>query len=269
MKMNSLKSLVYFFACGVLLLASCQNSEDEPIAKQVSLHITTDIQTRAMNSTTFSEGQQIAVNVFDKWHTATYNGKEWVFDEDIPLTDTSVPVYAFYLDGAKQTIEKNRLFVTAGYINEYRETEDDYLYGKSSNDVNTGNATAHIHFFHIKARITLAITCNADRSLAYIGINNIGDNTCIKPNANFSWESGDYIGNTYGDGIDISNIDYQLSSKNVLNIDIYVVPMTIEKDGMAELQFTIGGFPYTVGIPAVTWEAGKHYTYPITININE
>lgn len=270
MKLNSLKSLVYFLACGILLLTSCQNGEDEPIAKQTLLRLTTDIRTRAMNSTTFSEGQQIAVNIFNKWHTATYNGKNWIFDEDIPLTDKSVSVYAFYLDGEGQGwIEKDYLYVNEGYINEYRKSERDFLYGKSNNEVNVDHPTAHIHFCHIKARITLAITCNTDRSLTYIGFKNIGDNICIKPNAYFSWESGDYVGASYGNGISLFDINYQLSAKNTLNVDIYVVPITIEKEGIAEFQFTIGGFPYTIGIPAVTWEAGKHYTYPITINVKE
>lgn len=267
LSINMKSKVVFLFLCiGMIILSSCKNDEEKSIANGALLHITTDIQTRSViESTTFTAGDNIGIYFLEKYYSATYEENEWSFGkEPVQLTGNPTPVYAFYPNSGDYTDGKLSIRLSEEDITQ----QNDYLYGKSNEDVDNNNPEAHIHFKHALARITLSIKRNPNDTgtglLSNICLQNIEKNISI---ANGGWMNiitGDITEKTVGP-VSV-NMKYTLNSETAQNVDILVIPTVMENEGMAELVLNIDGFPYTVKMPAATWEAGQQYTYPITIN---
>lgn len=270
---SKLISLIFCASIGTLCSCSSENEE----IKTSSLRIVTDIATRSViESTEFEVGNTIGLFIPD-YGTANIRARatydyEWYLQQEIPLTETPTPVYAYYPytdDYNNQTIEVNIVpdVVVTG--------QADYLYGKSQEDVSAISPKAFILFNHALARITLSIKYNGNDSshnvLSNVCLQNVGDNKVIYVTGKMDIVTGKISCDQTG-YISLDT-NYILNRGTTHSFDMLVIPTTMNTEGMAELVFTINDSEYlkkyTIKMPAANWEAGKQYTYPISLNINK
>ena len=252
---------------GIIAFCSCSD-ENEGVVRNSSLRITTEIATRSViESTSFNSGDQIGVFAFDANSTnvrATYINK-WDLESDISLAEPPTPIYAYYPYTTDCDYQTVRVDIAPDAI---VTGQADYLYGKSAEDVNATSPKALIRFKHALARITLSIKRSADDAgygiLSNVCLQNAGRNTVISTSGWMDVTTGKI--SSSGTGSISFDMNYTLSNETAQNVDILVIPIAMEKEGMAELALTIDGSQYMVKMPAATWEAGQQYTYPITIN---
>lgn len=290
-----MKSIKAIIGVGLLMLgaigfASCSQEEDDAVIQEKGnlLKIETSIaETKAIvTGTEFKTGDQISVitpwNVDNFNNLATYDGIWQVEEVMLPENPSIVgAVYPYEAELRRERIKANgmawwvyRLDVDLTYKT---DGQTDYMYGLSANEVSLSDGTARIQFQHALARITLALTKSSNdvgeglvskvvlrnRSIEdfYAVISNKGVFT-VDVIRNRGYINGDKDATAT---IEVP-VECALSSTVVQNIDMLVIPTTINED--AEFVLTIDGNDYNFIIPQSEWEAGQQYTYPITISRN-
>ena len=268
--MKTMKSKVFtilFVLAAIIPFSACTN-EEGIVDNSTDLRIRTSIESRAViTSTSFSKGDNIGISLPEQTKKsnilATYNGNDWELSKRIPLSVKEEPVYAYYPYNGDYTDLKVPVWI---------DGTTDYLYGKSQGNVNMSNSEAHLVFKHALARITFSIKLSNENSssktLSEIILKNVGEITAISNWGMMDITTGEFIEKTVGN-VHYKLEDKSISSNNLLNIDMLVIPTIIETGNQVEAVFFINGKQYVIPMPAATWEAGQQYTYPITINISD
>jgi hypothetical protein len=269
-----LKIKMFAFFAGILALSSCTSESENGFDSGDSLlRITASIQSRSViSSTSFTQGDQIgvfALNAQGKGYNSTsmnmravYN-TQWTFpDGTLHLTSDDAVVYAYYPYASDCDTTGVNINITPTATG-----QTDYLYGKSESSVNKTNLNANIHFQHALARITLSLTRDANDKgkgiLNDVALRNASGSTAISVSGKLDFKSGKIkaIPNVNA-SIGLS-IDDTLDSSTPKTVDLLVIPT--EADSL-NLVLNIDDSPYFVKVSNIKWEAGKQYTYPITIN---
>lgn len=267
--MRIMKSKVFtilFVLSAIIPFTACTN--EEGIVDNTDLRISTSIESRAViTSSSFSKGDNIGISLPEQTKKsnilATYNGNDWELSERIPLSVKEEPVYAYYPYNEDYIDLKVPVWI---------DGTTDYLYGKSQGDVNMSNPEAHLVFKHALARITFSIKLSNENSssktLSEIILKNVGEITAISKSGIMDITTGEIKEKNVGN-VHYKLEDKSISSNNLLNIDMLVIPTIIETENQVEAVFFINGKQYVIPMPTATWEAGQQYTYPITINISD
>lgn len=262
---------------GILAFTSCSNENKNGIDSfDNTLRVRTDIQTRSViESTTFSGGEQIGVYALNSegvkysegsWNMrATYDAR-WYFDNNLSLTTQWATIYAYYPYSEGASPEN---MVKVNITRDPKTGQPDYLYGKSEKTVNAAYPEAYITFKHALARITLDIkkssTDVGNGVLTQVCLRNAAGYTSLSIAGDMDIKTG-YINPALNENAAITlTTNYTLNSSTSQLVDILVIPAEINENSV-ELELTIDGSPYIVKLPAIAWEAGEQYTYPITIN---
>ena len=251
----------------IMPFSACTN-EEGVVDNSTDLRISTSIESRAViTSTSFSKGDNIGISLPEQTKKfnilAPYNENGWELSERIPLSVKEEPVYAYYPYNGDYTDLQVPVWI---------DGTTDYLYGKSQGDVNMSNPEAHLVFKHALARITFSIKLSNENSssktLSEIILKNVGEITAISNWGMMDITTGEIKEKTVGN-VHYKLEDKSISSNNLLNIDMLVIPTIIETGNQVEAVFFINGKQYVIPMPTATWEAGQQYTYPITINISD
>lgn len=307
MNMKKTKSILMpcLLLMGMVTVASCSNDNEEWMQENIDnvLKVETCIaDTRAVvKGTEFKEGDKIGVyTIYSKGGiiigggtnatpdnsaniAAQYRGTAWQFDENIKLYNQSADVYAYYPYRAEtRSIAQPIQDIPAINIDITPDAENgqtDYMYGVSNTAVNINNSIANIQFKHALARITLSILK---------GTNDVGkgviSKVCLKNNTKVQTISTTGTmkltgGITYDSNIDATitlSTNFTVNEKKAQDIDLLVFPATGKRGTelvtnvteSVEIVLTIDGANYSIPLSGMIWQAGKQYTYPITINRN-
>lgn len=289
-----------------ITIASCNDDDNEWIQEKAGdmLKIETCISdTRAVvTGTTFQKGDQIGLFVKTiEGHEytstssnvgATYNGTQWNISQDIALRKNEYAnVYAYYPYNASTKTVGDSIDIDISPIE--ANGQPDYMYG-SCDGISTAQPTAKINFQHALARVTLAITKSTTdvgagkiskiriendtlyaRDHTTIGIvtHKIGKGTHISTKGRMSLTTGQINLVTNQDAFIETPLDCKINEKEATNVDFLVMPCKVSniqvsnrRGGGVCAVITIDGAEYKVSFGYLSWEAGKQYTYPITIN---
>lgn len=284
------------FVMGMASLISCNNEEDAIIRDEGNLlKINTCIaDTRdVVTGTTFRYGDQIGVYVRTSDGKEEYTAKSsnikatfsdsgysWNLESDVTLRNDAATVYAYYPYNANVTSTGDSIDIN---ITQNLTTgQPDYMYGSCS-DVNQANTTANIKFYHALARITLAVTKGTtdvgDGKITGISLDRGQQLQAGSPSTGWipvknpinavqgrmDLKTGG-IKATQQKEAQVLSTNYIINEKEATNIEILVIPINILFTSYAEVTLTIDGCPYSINLGSPNWEAGKQYTYPITIN---
>lgn len=195
---------------------------------------------------------------------ATYNGSSWVMDQRVLLTDEAARVRAYYpydseaIDGHLD-IDLNAI-----------DGADDLLVGSATATVDMNSPIAHIEFKHVLTRLTFAISCNEGEHMLNSVLLRSASNT-LNTVASYSLlYSTDFA--ISGGGLKDAHyikreVNAAVGGSQSQNVDILVYPIE-GAEGEYTLEVTLDGKPYIIPLPAVNWEAGQQYTYPINVSIS-
>lgn len=273
--MNKIYTIL-FCCVGLLTIFSCTQQDDAFMLNNESnyLQLSTEIVTRGIvESTTFNVGDEIGVCVTEADNTheyadgsynirATYNGSSWVMDQKVILTDKAAKVRAYYPYDSEAMY--GHLDINLNAV----DGADDYLVGSATATVDMNSPIAHIEFKHILTRLTLAISCSEGEHLLNSVLLRSASNT-LWAVASYSLLYGSdyaYNGGRSKDKHYIKKeVNATVNETRPQTVDILVYPIEGE-EGDYMLEVTLDGKPYIISLPAVNWEAGQQYTYPIDIS---
>lgn len=273
--MNKIYTIL-FCCVGLLTIFSCTQQDDAFMLNNESnyLQLSTEIVTRGIvESTTFNVGDEIGVCVTEADNTheyadgsynirATYNGSSWVMDQKVILTDKAAKVRAYYPYDSEAMY--GHLDINLNAV----DGADDYLVGSATATVDMNSPVAHIEFKHILTRLTLAISCSEGEHLLNSVLLRSASNT-LWAVASYSLLYGSdyaYNGGRSKDKHYIKKeVNATVNETRPQTVDILVYPIEGE-EGDYMLEVTLDGKPYIIPLPAVNWEAGQQYTYPIDIS---
>lgn len=295
------------------LLAACSESEDvlqnpEKAQLTISTEIVTtraSFNTGLLSDVEFKDGNQIGVTLLQNYvlydktynHPAVYSKTGWSLADKVVLGEKAGTVVAYYpytdtgyvYEGEKQlttpipmAVQHVNMDITS---NPHGDGQQDYLWGKSVEDVSSTKPHARIQFQHVLPRITFKVTK---------GDENANDEIYVRQA--FLKEADGIINRLgtkgkldIGTGQATMDIDQQTTSLvngytapiqiypkevtgEVRTFDFLVFPVTF-KEGEVILSIeTYKGKngklqTYDITLPAATWAAGKQYTYPVVVNI--
>lgn len=272
--MNKIYTIL-FCCVGLLTIFSCTQQDDAFMLNNESnyLQLSTEIVTRGIvESTTFNVGDEIGVCVTeaDNAHEyadgsynirATYNGSSWVMDQKVILTDKAANVRAYYPYDSE--VVDGQLDIDLNAV----DGADDYLVGSATATVDMNSPIAHIEFKHILTRLTLAISCSEGEHLLNSVLLRSASNTLrTVASYNLLYSSQAISGGQSKDKHYIKKeVNATVNETRPQTVDILVYPIEGE-EGDYMLEVTLDGKPYIISLPAVNWEAGQQYTYPIDIS---
>lgn len=283
------------FVIGMASLISCNDEEDAIIRDEGNLlKINTSIaDTRdVVTGTTFRYGDQIGVYVRTSDGKEEYTAKSsnikatfsdsgyrWNLESDVTLRNDAATVYAYYPYNTNVTYvgDSIDIDITQNVTN----GQPDYMYGSCSN-VNQSNTVANIKFYHALARITLAVTKGTtdvgDGKISEVYIDRYQKTLTTNENIYLKLSCIPVQGrmNLKDGGIKVTQLNpFQqvlatnctINEKKTTNIDILVIPTkSFATNLYTDITLMIDGSPYKIELGNIDWEAGKQYTYPITIN---
>ena len=192
---------------------------------------------------------------------ATYNGSGWVMDQRVLLTDKAARVRAYYPYDSEAV--DGHLDIDLNAI----DGADDLLIGSATTTVDMNSPTAHIEFKHVLTRLTFAISCNEGEHMLNSVLLRSASNT-LRTIAAYSLLYGSDYAYSGGESKDKHYIKKEVnatvngSQSQIVNILVYPIEGA---EGEYTLEVTLDGKPYIIPLPAVNWEAGQQYTYPISI----
>lgn len=267
-----MKKLFYSYTAilSMLMLTACNSDLDIPVNSESELTAKLIVEqapamTRAaINDTRMIQGD--SVGVFLSGYENKYmnvpaecSGYSYYspmkLEKDIMLTSERTMVSAFY--PYQRTAE--------GMIHDIDvESQTNYLYGKSSNDIYNHNATASIMFKHVMARIAFKVTYKEGVTLTKLQL--LGDSIFKK--AKFDLEK-DTITDLSQQAINTDTLNIPISSKvsgsklATVEQDVLLIPSLM---GEVKLCLSFSNnrkFEVDIVLPETT--SGSYYTYPITI----
>ena len=288
-----------FTACSEEQILLTQDRQDGLLKINTSITQSRDVVT----GTSFAEGDKIGIFVtLDGGHDytgnssnvdATWQKGNWTLSRDVALLE-NYPAYVYaYYPYDKNTVRTNdtiRIDITPDVVT----GQPDYMYG-SDPEVTVENPTADILFRHVLARVTLAVTKSAtdvgdgiisqarlENDTLYEVLNTtagrlmkkIGKGNHISTQGKMSLADGGIRSTLNEDAYIQIPVNKTISTDEVQYIDFLVQPCgseiqirpTNRKGGNACVILNIDGNPYKISLGYPFWEAGKQYTYPVTID---
>lgn len=281
MKNIKFNILSLLLGTSIMTFTSCTSEVSDEVFDSQSnlLQIKTDIKTRSViTGSEFSANEQIGIYALKENDSeyasrssnlsAAYKGDGyWEQDFSLPLTNETAYIYAYYpYDQYNESTTVN-INITPYARKEIIPGQVDYLYGQYAK-VNASNPVAQLSFKHALARITLAIKRSANDAgsgaLSQVCLRNVPGNNAISTSGTMDITTGRITPEKNENAAIILTDNYNLTT-TVQNVDILVMPIEIA-DNEVEVALTIDGSLYITKLPNANWEAGKQYTYPITIN---
>lgn len=272
---------------GSTALTSCSQDEESVITpstydgqevKSKSLSLLFDIfqgensgigQTRAIKTgTAFATGDKLGYYVTNSGGTALYNttsgnllatkaASAWTLATNVPLSSTAAKVYAYYPynSSVAATIAGMKVVPVA-------TGTEDYLWGVSSSTYTASSATATITMKHALSQIRFTFTNSNSPNgcaLTNITLQDAGSTATLYKDGTMDITSGTITKKTAGStSLTVSsNFKSSAVTQNILMFPATIAASTVKA------TFTIDSKTYTLNIPAITWEAGKIYTYPV------
>lgn len=286
----------------LLLAGSCSSeipcdSTSEATGESTFLKLQINIsETRGIiESTTFSEGDVIAVAVLDpvtstilNTNKATYTGSEWVLDEPVNLASTlyrdkSLYVGAVYPYEMIEGVQISGNQVTFNLKDHNNDT--DFLCGYVDG-ITMNNPRANILFSHMMSRLTLKIS-NQSRflkahfsELTFSNLSNelnfgfIGTMYSISLNGPVISNGGNTYNMTIPSELVIlpgeeSVIDILLppTHQRYIEWEKLKIEENLPSDMKAGIKCTmiVNGEPVSFELESPDWISGQQYTYPMTI----
>lgn len=289
MKMKATKIILLSGLClmGSTAMTSCQQDEESVITpskdveqgvKSKPLSVLFDIfqgenssigQTRAIKTgTSFATGDKIGIYVTNSSGSALYNStsgnvlatkaaSSWTIATSIPLSATAAKVYAYYPYNSSATAT-----IAGMKVIPVNTGTDDYLWGVSSSTYTATSATASITMKHALSQIRFTFTnSNSPNgcSLTNITLQDATSTATLYKTGTMDITTGIITNGTAGSTSLSSSASFKSSTvtQNMLMFPAAIAASTVKA------TFTIDSKTYTLNIPAITWEAGKIYTYPV------
>lgn len=285
-------ALVLSFVMALCFATSCSNDMEETTAKSqryLEINAVVEGATRgAIDGVSFHEGDAIGLFVKDAegndYSTdincsnvkATFDGKVWKVDSQIPLDEgRDAIVYAYYPYDTS-AIDGNSLNITLS-------SQNDVMYSGET-AVNYSSSKANLLFKHALSRVTLAIkkapTDKGKGLLTNIKLANIdsdillrGQGYVLATSGKINILTGEVSVSSRGKDDYIALFQSSVISETETNMDILVFPYnkdltrtTIVAVPYVRVILTIDGKDYVQTINNPQWYCGKQYVYPITIN---
>lgn len=226
--------------------------------------------TRAIKSgTSFATGDKIGYYVTNSGGSALYNGSSanllatkaassWTLSTNVPLSATAARVYAYYPYSSSVTAS-----IAGMKAIPCATGTEDYLWGVSSSTMTASSPTTNITMKHALSQIRFTFTNSNSPNgcvLSNIVIQDAGSTATCYKSGTYDATTGTITKGTAGStSLAVSGGTFKSSS---VTSAVLMFPMTIAASTVKAV-FTIDGSSYTLNIPAITWEAGKIYTYPI------
>lgn len=284
--MNKLYTIIIAIIIGLCMNSCTQEYSDDFISSNDKyLSISTEIvDTRAIvESVNFKEGDEIGINLYvaeNGWEysdrlkniKATYDGSQWILDERIQLYDIPLIIRAYYpyMDDEFLDFDPVVYHMSVPFDLEIESEPIDYLVGHATATVNEDSPIAHIQFRHALARLTFVISCDAgSHTVSGLVLHSPNEELYNEGTINF------HSGVTSLDGITVSEgelgdikvqTNFIIDENSQETIDLLVIPKREEYTRDLVMELTIDGKPYIIPLPAVNWEAGQQYTYPVDIS---
>lgn len=262
----------------VCLLTACSQDETRQEEPTVALQVSTERPTTrgVITGTSFAKGDNIAVvvvkqngNLYEEnryYDFYEYDGTDWKnsssWGGDLMLTSEEGVVYACYPAQDGNWIESGHWVSVSP---SWSGVQDDYLYGKSIENVSCKNPKARLRFQFALARLTFQIVMGGTSTSAQV-LSRI--KLATVPISGFmDFKTGNIIVPQQNYGSVTLSVNKTLSATAATPVDILVIPAPT--NSYTKLTLTINSIDYDINIPVTTWEKGKQYTYPVTLNITE
>ena len=296
-----MKRWIYVAAVLPLFLASCDKEKliettdntPVPLSIDASIGITSEIMSRSLvTGETFAESSDIGIFVTGTGYTpvvtiytssTSEDNTTWTTQSPIYLTKNEATVYGFYpvtepstSDAITADTEAKTIPVTiassySGFT--VPESQADYLYATDGTNATTMekvdkvNNTATLEFYHALSQLSFIV----NKAKNFGGT---GTLTSLKVEAASDSITGSGMLQLDGSGITLS----ETASKSITLTDsttindpssttvigtALVAPLTTPQK--VTLTMTIDGQSYTGTISEAAWEAGKKYTYTVTV----
>ncbi len=283
--MNRLLTL----AAVAMTLAAC-NSEIDDLNVEIRLKSGLDVQqtdTRAatdIQSTQFDKDERIDVYISENTTgtaTTTYgqpltytigedgstmNGTQQYF----PTSGNGVNIYAVYPSGTS-VASQNTFTIEADQSDDANYKKSDLMYGKpTTNPVARQKSAVSINFKHLLSKVTVKLVSgagNPDLDGAVVKLKSVKPSTTLTASI-----SGGSVSEASGDKKDIT---VMTATTEALSGSAVIVPQTL-KTNFIEVTLKNGGVLTSTGLKNasgdtslenVVLEAGKAYTYTITVNL--
>lgn len=182
------------------------------------------------------------------------NGGAWQLPYEIEANESNpLRLYA-YAPYNEKYAENLEIFI------DVKNENTDYLYGYS-NEITAANPNVGIAMKHILAKVILTITNGSTAPITVVSLNG----EVLPYQGWFDILNGKITDYDSGEGIDRKS---DIAVGNTQNIEIYTIPVHFGT-GNVTLSLNISGHYFSVNMDAAQWDAGKQYTYPVTVNENE
>ncbi len=281
-------------AAAALTFAACGSDETDNWNGEIRLRSGLDVQqtiTRAANgiqATQFDSGEKIDVYITE----ATQTGQNATTTYDQPLIHTTgesgtmtpptekkpyyptsgngVNIFAIYPSGT--SIAANNTFtIQTDQSTDVNYKKSDLIYGAPSNNatVSRTKSTVNIQFEHLLSKVTIELKSgagNPDLNNAVVKLKSVLPSTTLTAS-----NSGKSIGTASGTATDIKVMK---AATDAMKGSAVVIPQTFNTTHIIEVTLANGGVLTTNSLTSgndqlstVTLEAGKSYTYTITVNL--
>lgn len=268
------KHLIFSMAC---LLAACSQDEARQEEPAMVLQVSTEMPTTrgVITGTSFAKGDNIAVavekqngNLYEEnryYDFYEYDGTDWKNSSSwrggLMLTSEEGVVYACYPPQDSNWI-KDGCWVSVSPLS---GEQSEYLYGKSTENVSCKNPKARLRFQFALARLTFQIVMGGVSTSAQV-LSSVKLAT-VPVRGMMDVKTGNITSTQQDYGAVTLSVNKTLGVDAATLVDVLVIPTPT--NSYTKLTLTINSIDYDINIPVTTWEKGKQYTYPVTLNITE
>lgn len=273
---------IIIFGLFAVLFSSCMQESLEPVGQgsyegntptEASLELSVAVDSleskSVITSSTLPAGAQVGVHLVDGTSTGFYQGHDYsnvlytmnsgklTTDETVMLTPTSGTVYAYYPYVPDADITS--LPVSA-------LTQTDYMYATSHSGLTFSNYSASLVMNHAMAVASFRIVkgnyggaCKVSQ-VAVKGSN-------LYTSAKYNGKNGSILSRSSANSfITSSEGSFTMTTSGTAR-NIILIPASVS--GSATVSINLDGYDRTVTVPSFYPQAGKRYTYTLTVNEEE
>jgi len=289
-------------SCDKEKLIETTDNTQVPLSIDASIGITSEIMSRSLVSgSSFGKGSDIGIFITGTGYTPavtiyTYDGSTWSLKTTTPaqspiyLTKNEATVYGFYptIEPSTSdaiTADTGAKTIPVTIASNYKEfdvpsTQADYLYAKDASDgskmaeVTKSAATASLKFYHALSQLSFIVNkaknFGGTGTLTSLKVEAASDNITGSGMLQLDG-SGITLSETASKSIELTGSDtinaYSATPSTNVIATALVAPLTTSQN--VKLTMTIDGVDYTGTISNAEWEAGKKYSYTVTVGGGE
>lgn len=290
-----MKNIIISAAIVSTMLVSCSNEENaafQTSKEKNELGVLVGINTRSsINGTAFPAKSEIGVFIAGTGYTSVVSkfvcpdntANPWTPNNKIFLNNNTADVYGFYPSGitpdlANKTVSVKVLGSQNGLPTPgATPDQDDLMYavstGKVSNAVGNDNAT--LIFKHALAKLSFSVTkgtYNGTGNITGIELTSASSKLLAGDAGVMKLVDGSISGLSKATSLKLVAAQLLSASPSVLPTGLVAPVANLDQTPDIKIIVTVDNKPMSIALPVTTikaWEAGKIYTYTITVNGTE